>query len=85
MASITRAHCAKLLLGTYCTDALAYLDPGTGSILIQGAIAAIAAGAFTARIYWYKVKSLFVGNKAESSASCDERPAASDEGEAGQK
>jgi hypothetical protein len=34
----------------------AYLDPGTGSILLQGLIAAIAGGLVAARLYWSKVK-----------------------------
>lgn len=35
----------------------AYLDPGTGSILLQGLIAAVAGGLVAARLYWSKVKS----------------------------
>ena len=46
-------------------NAYAYLDPGTGSILIQGIIAAIAGGLFTIRMYWQKVKDFF--NKDSSS------------------
>ena len=60
--------CAAILgaatLG-YTTSAAAYLDPGTGSIIVQGAIAAIAAAAFTLKLYWYKVKSFFTGRKAD--------------------
>jgi len=33
----------------------AYLDPGTGSFIIQVAIAAIASISFTLRIYWKKL------------------------------
>lgn len=36
----------------------AYLDPGTGSILLQGLIAAVAGGLVAARLYWSKVKSI---------------------------
>jgi uncharacterized membrane protein len=35
----------------------AYLDPGTGSIIIQGIIASIAFGLATMRLWWYKVSS----------------------------
>jgi len=48
------------------TNAHAYLDPGTGSILIQGLIAAIAGGLFTIRLYWQKVKSFFVKDEESS-------------------
>ena len=36
--------------------AYAYLDPGTGSILLQGLIAGVAGGIVAARLYWSKVK-----------------------------
>lgn len=35
--------------------AFAYLDPGTGSIILQGIIAAVAAASVTARIYWHRI------------------------------
>lgn len=46
-------------VGLYSTPASAYLDPGTGSMLVQGLIGAIAAAAFTVKLYWHKVKALF--------------------------
>ena len=41
------------------TSAFAYIDPGTGSILIQGIIAAIAAVGVTLKLYWHRLKALF--------------------------
>ena len=47
-------------LGSMVTaDAQAYLDPGTGSLIIQGVIAGIAAVMVTGRLYWDKLKGLF--------------------------
>ena len=40
-------------------DAAAYIDPGTGSLILQGLIAAFAAAAFVIRGYWYRIKALF--------------------------
>ena len=40
-------------------SAHAYLDPGTGSILLQGLIAAVAAGIGYAGMYWQRVKGFF--------------------------
>jgi hypothetical protein len=37
----------------------AYLDPGTGSLLLQSAIAGIAAAGATIGLYWQRVKLLF--------------------------
>jgi hypothetical protein len=41
-------------------DAHAYIDPGTGSILIQGLIAAVVGGLFYARSAWGRIKRFFV-------------------------
>jgi hypothetical protein len=38
-------------------DAMAYLDPGTGSILLQGLIATFAATATWFSLNWRRVKS----------------------------
>ena len=39
-------------------SAYAYLDPGTGSILLQGLIGGIASGLFVIRMYWAKLRSM---------------------------
>jgi hypothetical protein len=45
--------------------AYAYLDPGTGSIILQGLLAGIAAGAAVAGMYWRHFLSLIgLGKKA---------------------
>lgn len=48
-----------LLLFASTQAAHAYVDPGTGSYVIQILIAALAASAFAVRIYWGKIKGLF--------------------------
>lgn len=47
-------------------DANAYLDPGTGSILLQGLIAAIVGVSVTARLYWSRIKGMLGMSKKES-------------------
>lgn len=37
----------------------AYIDPGTGSILIQGIIGAIAAIGVTLKLYWHRILAFF--------------------------
>ena len=44
-------------------DAFAYLDPGTGSIIIQSVIASAAAAGYVIRIYWLKILSFFSRKK----------------------
>ena len=41
------------------TKAFAYLDPGTGSIILQALLGAIAAGLSYCAFYWNKVKNFF--------------------------
>lgn len=44
-------------------DAQAYIDPGSGSIIIQAIIAAIATAGTTVTIYWRKIKDFFKKDK----------------------
>ena len=48
-----------LLLLMSPVSAFAYLDPGTGSIILQGIIGAIALGMATGRLWWYRLKAFF--------------------------
>lgn len=41
------------------TEVQAYIDPGTGSLILQGLIAAVAGVAVTAGIYWSRFKAFF--------------------------
>jgi hypothetical protein len=41
----------------------AYLDPGTGSILLQAIIGGVASGLFIMRIYWRKIKNFLGGGE----------------------
>jgi len=38
---------------------LAYLDPGTGSMILQVVLASLLAVAVAFRIFWRKIKSIF--------------------------
>ena len=38
------------------SDAYAYIDPGTGSLIIQIIIGALVGAGITVKIYWYKIK-----------------------------
>ena len=52
-----------LIILLHTNIAYAYLDPGTGSLLLQGLIAALAAAGAAISIYWNKLKSLFSKKK----------------------
>ena len=51
--------CLIVGLISYTSPAYAYLDPGTGSLLLQGLIAGLAAIISFLSIYWQKVKAFF--------------------------
>ena len=55
----------SLAIGAWAPPAYAYLDPGTGSMLIQGIIGAIAAVGVALKLYWHKIKLMISGHKAE--------------------
>ncbi len=38
---------------------LAYLDPGTGSMIFQLLIAGLVAGSFAIKIFWGRIKAFF--------------------------
>ena len=40
----------------FSQNAYAYIDPGTGGIILQAIIGAIAATSLTIKIYWQKIK-----------------------------
>lgn len=61
------------VLMLFIEPAHAYLDPGTGSILLQGLIAAIAGTMVTARLYWGKIKSMFSRNSENDSQQTEEK------------
>ena len=52
--------CLIVGLISYTSPAYAYLDPGTGSMLLQGLIGGLAVFMSLLSIYWQKVKSFFI-------------------------
>jgi hypothetical protein len=69
------AALALVLLSTQ--NAYAYLDPGTGSMILQGLIGGIAGGMFALRIYWGKLKTRF-GRAPVSASPRDAEDASND-------
>ncbi len=53
------------LLGIVAVPAHAYIDPATGSMLLQGIIAGVAGAAVAIKFYWQKLKSVFQARKSD--------------------
>ena len=76
--------CGMCLLGfLFLTrDAQAYLDPGTGSMLLQALLAIFLIVGSSISIFWSKIKKFFSGDSDESVAGSAE---SSDEQEDSEK
>ena len=68
MARKHRFLCSLIVLSglTLPINAFAYIDPGTGNMILQGLIAALAGIAITAKLYWNRIKAFFVRRKTTS-------------------
>jgi hypothetical protein len=55
-------------------DAQAYLDPGTGSLIVQTIVAGVAAAAYGFRHYLMRALSLLRGRGGTKPAHPDEAP-----------
>ena len=55
-----------LFSGTVISDAYAYIDPGSGSIVIQALIGALVGVGITLKVYWAKIR-MAIENKFSKS------------------
>ena len=53
-------------------SAHAYIDPGTGSFVIQGIIAAVVGAGFAAKVYWHRIVSAITGKKSQAEDDDDD-------------
>ena len=49
--------------GVYIQSAYAYIDPGTGSMVVQVLIGALVGFGIAIKVYWYKLKEKFMRKK----------------------
>ena len=60
---------SALLLAVFCTlaglatEAQAYLDPSTGSMIMSAIVGLFATIGLAVKTYWYKLKNLLKGKK----------------------
>ena len=60
---MSRLIVVTLLVFLVSRPAHAYLDPGTGSILVQGLVAALAVASAAVAAFWTRLKQLFSGRR----------------------
>ncbi len=51
----------------FAVPAHAYLDPGTGSMILQVILGGVAAASVALKLYWQRIKGFFVKDDAASS------------------
>jgi hypothetical protein len=63
-----------LTIGATSTPAHAYLDPGTGSMILQVLLGGLAGIAVAGKFYWHRLRSLLgiSSESAKTAASDDE-------------
>jgi hypothetical protein len=49
--------------------AYAYIDPGTGSMILQGLIGAVAGGLFLMRTWWTRIVAMVSGARKSADAA----------------
>jgi hypothetical protein len=52
----------------------AYLDPGTGGLILQMLLGGVAGVLVVAKLYWHQFTSLFRRNSKQPEASAESRP-----------
>lgn len=60
-----------LVLLLLANPAHAYLDPGTGSMILQMILGGIAGAAMVARLYWKRIREMFGFRDAEEGAAAE--------------
>jgi hypothetical protein len=55
MSTLRKLVLALVLFGVLTTPAYAYIDPGSGSMVLQGVLAAVVAIAVTAKLWWHRL------------------------------
>ena len=73
MKQISMNRPAAIAVGTLLLsqDAFAYIDPGTGSLMIQWLFGMALAGFAVLNIYWHRIKNFIAGKSGSTSSDHD--------------
>jgi hypothetical protein len=62
-----------LLLALSVRPAHAYLDPASGSMILQVIVAAVAAVLITIKAFWHKIRGMFGSSPTEETVDTDDK------------
>ncbi len=77
LRTVTRARRSLIVLALAAAlvavpgAALAYIDPGTGSFVIQGIIAAVIGAGVAVRMFWGRIKGALTGRRTAADEDDD--------------
>src|SRR5262245_8806880 len=60
---------AVLAVLSFVSPAYAYLDPGTGSMLVSAVVGVAAAVGLALKMFWYRIVGIFRGKKDDTGAA----------------
>lgn len=72
MASFSLILLLALSIMLVSSPAYAYIDPGTGSLVIQGAIAAVVGAGVIIKLFWHKIVAVLTGKPIQEGNDDDE-------------
>ncbi len=61
-----------LFILSFTNSAFAYLDPGSGSYILQMIIAGLLGSVYAIKLYWAKIISFFKGTSAQEDDALEE-------------
>jgi hypothetical protein len=61
--SVTRSFLALVVVLLVPAAARAYIDPGSGSLVFQGIIAAVLGVGVAIRLFWQRIKARLTGRR----------------------
>jgi hypothetical protein len=64
--------CAAVVFASIPGEAQAYLDAGTGSMIVQVVIGTVAGAMMALRLYWGRIKARFTGKKPVADEAGDD-------------
>ena len=70
---LSLASLVLLLLVLTTRPAHAYLDPASGSMILQVIVAAVAALLITIKAFWHKIRGMFGGSPTEEPVDTDDK------------
>ena len=74
-SSSFRIAIAATMVGILTSSAYAYLDPGTGSMILQVLLGGVAGLALAGKLYWHKLLSVLgIRRKSEEDDLHEARP-----------